>query len=231
MSEQDRSAPNGAIIAPLPTGVPISPGLLLVAVLSTFAALHAAGLLPVRRTPGSGAAGARRPSASLENSRKMKEKSHRATRRCYRSGVDALRGTHERRLDGYRLYSASDLPRRRVCEAGRRPLRPAGRQRRRRLDAGQSPGHPAGPERAVGRLSRRRARTGQSLARDDRAHAAAHLRAVRRLRRLQRRRPAGPRPDPQTHGGPRSSHGASAWPRSRRCRASRTPCARASCAL
>jgi hypothetical protein len=40
----------------------------------------------------------------------MKEKSHRATRRCYRSGVDVLRGTHERRLDGYRLYIASDVP-------------------------------------------------------------------------------------------------------------------------
>jgi hypothetical protein len=53
----------------------------------------------------------------LENSREMKEKSHRATRRCYRSGVDALRGPYERRLDGYRLYNPSDLPGRRVCEA------------------------------------------------------------------------------------------------------------------
>src|SRR5262245_6454435 len=31
----------------------------------------------------------------------MKEKSHRVSRRCYRSGVQALRGTHARRLDGY----------------------------------------------------------------------------------------------------------------------------------
>jgi hypothetical protein len=38
--------------------------------------------------------------ASPENSRKMKEKSHRTTRRCYRSGVEALRSTDERRFDG-----------------------------------------------------------------------------------------------------------------------------------
>src|SRR5712691_7507814 len=34
--------------------------------------------------------------------------------------------------------------------------------------------------------------------------AAAHLRGVRRVRRLQRRRPAGPRPDPQTGDWARS---------------------------
>src|SRR3989441_234487 len=37
---------------------------------------------------------------SPENSRAMKEKSHRATRRCYRSGVWTLHGTQTRRLDG-----------------------------------------------------------------------------------------------------------------------------------
>src|SRR3989442_14812899 len=46
---------------------------------------------------------------SLDYSRTMKEKSHRVSRRCYRSGVDALRGTQTRRLDGHTLYSASHI--------------------------------------------------------------------------------------------------------------------------
>ena len=86
-------------------------------------------------------------SSSLENSRKMKEKSHRAPRRCYESVAEALRDTNARRLDGYRLYNPSDLPGRWVWQAGRRPLRSAGRQRRRGLGAVQGPGHPAGPDR------------------------------------------------------------------------------------
>ena len=36
---------------------------------------------------------------------RLKEKSHRAPRRCYRSGVEALRHTVARRLDGHRLYN------------------------------------------------------------------------------------------------------------------------------
>src|SRR5258705_539623 len=48
--------------------------------------------------------------ASLNYSRTMKDKSHRATRRCYRSGVWTLRGTQTRRLDGHSLYSASHDP-------------------------------------------------------------------------------------------------------------------------
>src|SRR5713101_2198450 len=51
-----------------------------------------------------------RKTANLDYSRTMRQKSHRATRRCYRSGVDALRGTHTRRLDGHSLYTASHLP-------------------------------------------------------------------------------------------------------------------------
>src|SRR5256712_12672517 len=46
---------------------------------------------------------------SLDYSQTMKEKSHRVSRRCYRSGVDALRGTQTRRLDGHTLYSASHV--------------------------------------------------------------------------------------------------------------------------
>ncbi|HUG36796.1 MAG TPA: hypothetical protein VML54_07585, partial [Candidatus Limnocylindrales bacterium] len=47
--------------------------------------------------------------ASLENSRRMKEKSHRASPECYRSGVETFLGTPTRRLDGYSLYSASHV--------------------------------------------------------------------------------------------------------------------------
>src|SRR5437660_3542951 len=84
--------------------------------------------------------------SSPENSRGMKEKSHRATRRCYESGVETLQHTGVRRLDGYRLYSASDLPRRRVCEARGGALRSAERQHRRRLGAVQGPGHRTGAD-------------------------------------------------------------------------------------
>src|SRR5439155_193404 len=122
---------------------------------------------------------------SLENSRKMKEKSHRAPRECYRSVVQALRGTQTRRLDGYRLYSASDLPGRGVREARGGSLRPAGCQFRWRLGAVQGPGHRVGTDPAVGRLPRRCAGARQGAARDDRVGPAAHLRAVRGLRRLQ----------------------------------------------
>jgi len=69
----------------------------------------------------------------------MKEKSHRATRECYRSVVQALRGTQTRSLDGYRLYGASDLPGRGIREARGGSLRPAGRQFRWRLGAVQGP--------------------------------------------------------------------------------------------
>src|SRR5213593_2087501 len=58
----------------------------------------------------------------------MKQNSHRAPQRCYRSGEKALRHRHARRLDGYRLYSASDLRVPRASAAGRRPVRPAPRQ-------------------------------------------------------------------------------------------------------
>src|SRR6266567_8024154 len=51
-----------------------------------------------------------RRASNLDYSRTMKEKSHRVSRRCYRSGVDALRGTRTGRLDGHSLYSASHVP-------------------------------------------------------------------------------------------------------------------------
>src|SRR5713226_967676 len=60
---------------------------------------------------------------SLENSRKMKEKSHRASQRCYRCGVETRLHAHARRLDGYRLYSASHVRIRAKSEAGGHGLR------------------------------------------------------------------------------------------------------------
>src|SRR3989449_6318132 len=53
----------------------------------------------------------------------MKDKSHRATRRCYRSGVWTLRGTQARRPEGHSLYSASHVPIRAERQAGRRRVR------------------------------------------------------------------------------------------------------------
>jgi hypothetical protein len=66
--------------------------------------------------------------SSLENSREMNEKSHRATRRCYRRGVEAFLYRALRRLDGRRLYNPSVFPRRRISQAGRRPVRSSGCQ-------------------------------------------------------------------------------------------------------
>src|SRR2546425_13090598 len=60
--------------------------------------------------------------ASPENSRAMKEKSHRAPRRCYRSGVWTLHGTQTWRLDGHSLYSAPRLPGPRDFEADHRHI-------------------------------------------------------------------------------------------------------------
>ena len=42
---------------------------------------------------------------SLENARKMKEKSHRAAQGCYRSGSETFLRHNARRLDGYSLYT------------------------------------------------------------------------------------------------------------------------------
>src|SRR5947199_10729261 len=75
---------------------------------------------------------------SPENSRTMKEKSHRAARRCYESGVETLQGTQTRRLDGYSLYSAQRSPGPRDFEADHRPVRPAASQFRRRRHAAES---------------------------------------------------------------------------------------------
>src|SRR5437867_13003140 len=81
---------------------------------------------------------------SLDYSRTMKEKSHRVSRRCYRSGVETSLRTFARRLDGYRLYSASRVQVRSEKQADRRCLRPATRQLRRWGDPAQGGRHPVG---------------------------------------------------------------------------------------
>src|SRR2546426_12229923 len=134
---------------------------------------------------------------SLDYSRTMKEKSHRVSRRCYRSGVDALRGTQTRRLDGYRLYSASHVQLRPEKEADRRRLRPGARQLRRWGDPAQGDRHPVRVDQAAGRVSRGRPPAGQGPASNTRIAPATTLWPRLRLRRLQRRRPAGRRCDPQ----------------------------------
>src|SRR2546422_8214544 len=74
-------------------------------------------------------------SSSPENSRTMKEKSHRAKRRCYRSGVWTLRGTHTRRLDGHSLYNARRAQGPRDFQADHRSVRSAPSQLRWRRDS------------------------------------------------------------------------------------------------
>jgi hypothetical protein len=134
----------------------------------------------------------------------MKEKSHRAAQRCYRSGVEAFLCTPVRRLDGYRLYSPSHVWIRAQSEAGRCPLRHAARQLGRRGGAAEEPEYAAGADQARGRVPDRRAPAGQGPARDARAAPAARVWHRLWLRRLQRRGPGGRRRDPQTACGSRS---------------------------
>src|SRR5713226_7846800 len=56
-----------------------------------------------------GAAGPGHDRARPSLYRKVKEKSHRAPRRCYRSGVEAFLRTIARRLDGYSLYNSGHV--------------------------------------------------------------------------------------------------------------------------
>ncbi len=137
----------------------------------------------------------------------MKDKSHRATRRCYRSGVWTLRGTQTRRLDGHSLYSASHVPIRAERQAGRRRVRHPRRQLGRWPGLAEGDRHPTRADQAPGRVCGRRAPSGESPAWDARIGPAARVRARGGLRRLQRRRAAGGRRHPQACGRPRSDRG------------------------
>src|SRR5438128_1378787 len=145
-----------------------------------------------------------RRSPSLDYSRTMKEKSHRVSRRCYRSGVDALRDTQTRRLDGHTLYSASHLQIRTERQAAGRRLRPVARQLRWWGAPAQGDRHPVRVDQAAGGVSRGRPPAGQGPASDARIAPATALWPRLRLRRLQRRCPAGRRGDPQAPARARS---------------------------
>src|SRR2546426_3215518 len=134
----------------------------------------------------------------------MKEKSHRVSRGCYRSGVDALRGTQTRRLDGHTLYSASQVKIRAERQAAGRRLRHAARELRWWGAPAQGDRHPVRVDQAAGSVSRGRPPAGQGSASDARIAPATALWPRLRLRRLQRRCPAGRRCDPQAPARARS---------------------------
>src|SRR2546425_2020618 len=126
----------------------------------------------------------RRLGISLDYSRTMKEKSHRVSRRCYRSGVDALRGTQTRRLDGHTLYSASHIQIRAERQAAGRRLRHAPRQLRWWGAPAQGDRHPVRIDQAAGGVSRGRPPAGQGPASDARIAPATALWPRLRRRRL-----------------------------------------------
>src|SRR5438445_310439 len=137
----------------------------------------------------------------------MKEKSHRAPRRCYRSGVWTLRGTQTRRLDGHSLYSAQRPAGPRDFEADHRPVRPAAGQFRRRRPAAEDGRRSARSDLAIGQRHPRASPPRQGGAPAPGSAAAARLRAGLWLPRLQRRRAPGRRPHPQAAARARSARG------------------------
>jgi hypothetical protein len=139
----------------------------------------------------------------------MRQDSHRVSQVCDKSGDWTLARTTRRRLDGYRLYSASHVRIRSEKEAGGRRLRRRARQLRRRRDLAQGDRYPVRPDQALGRVPRRSAAAGEGPPSGARVAPATGLRARLWLRRLQRRRAGGGRRDPQTAGRPRSDRGAS----------------------
>src|SRR6266852_1888515 len=134
----------------------------------------------------------------------MREESHRASRRCYRSGSQTFLRYHARRLDGYSLYSARHVWIRAQSEADRGRLRHAARQFGRRGGAAEESRYPVAGDEAFGGLRGGWAPAGQGAASDAGTGAATSVRARVWLCRLQRRRAAGRRCDPQAAGRPRS---------------------------
>src|SRR5437867_130190 len=101
------------------------------------------------------------------------------------------------RMEAIIQYSAQCAPGPRDFEADHRPVRPAARQFRRRRRAAESGRRSARPDVAPGQRDPRPAPSRQGGAPAPGPAAAACLRAGLWLRRLQRRRAAGRRPDPQ----------------------------------
>src|SRR2546428_1552460 len=135
----------------------------------------------------------------------MKEESHRVSEVCEKS-VDKTTGRTARgRLDGHSLYSAEHAAGPRELQADPRALRPAARQLRRRRPLAEAGRRPAGPDDAGGARLARPTAAGQDCPPAARPGAAARVRPGLWLRRLQRRRPARGRSDPQAAAGPRSA--------------------------
>ena len=154
---------------------------------------------------------------------KWKKKSHRASRRCYRSGSESFLSPKARRLDGYSLYSANHIP---GFEPKGKPIVAAFDTPHASTDGGavllKSPRHALAADEARGGVCGGPAPAGQGAAPDAGIAAAAGVRARLRLCRRQRRRAAGRRCDPQAAARPRSDRRCPRWRRSRRCRDSRT---------
>src|SRR2546430_16516791 len=135
----------------------------------------------------------------------MKEESHRVSEVCEKSVDKTTRRTTPRRLDGHSLYSAEHAAGPRELQADPRALRPAARQLRRRRPLAEAGRRPAGPDDAGGARLARPTAAGQDCPPAARPGAAARVRPGLWLRRLQRRRPARGRSDPQAAAGPRSA--------------------------
>src|SRR5712691_6700090 len=105
----------------------------------------------------------------------MKEKSHRAAQRCYRSGSETFLSSNARRLDGYSLYTASHVRIRAQREADRGDLRHAAREFGWWGSVAEEPRYPVAADQAPGRVSGRWAPAGQGPASDPRTASAAGL--------------------------------------------------------
>ena len=141
----------------------------------------------------------------------MKDKSHRAPHRCYRSGVWTLRRPTTRRPDGYRLYSPVDLPMPGSSSADRGPVRHATRQLGWRPGAAQSRGRAAAVDGHRGGVPDGSSATGEGRALGSGLGPPARLWTGCGLSRWQRRRAAGRRPAAQA--GARSRAADRAGPR------------------
>src|SRR5258708_499904 len=85
----------------------------------------------------------------------MRQESHRVPHVCDKSGDWTLARTTRRRLDGYRLYSASHVRIRSEKEAGGRRVRRGARQLRRRRDLAQGDRYPVRADTVVEHHRRR----------------------------------------------------------------------------
>src|SRR5512144_2321405 len=118
----------------------------------------------------------------------MKEKSHRVPEVCEKDVDKTIQRTRPRSVDGYRLYTATELQ---IRQARGRQVRRRIRQCRRWGGAAQGGRWRARRDGDGSRLLAGSSAVRQGPARRARAGAATRVRARVRLRRLQRCRAAG----------------------------------------